>query len=221
LNKLIRELQPGIFINDRGWSEGDFSTPEREYQAAGSQRFIRMTEACNSVGQQSWGYRTKENFYSKGYLCSAIDRYMALGASYLLNVGPDGNGVITAEYAQRLLAVGNWYRRMQGCLCGHEEDSFDYAIMGSPCIATKKEQKTYLHFYEGMIADGVTLGNYPFVPKQVRLMNTGESLPFEEAYLPSFYDGTVQSTKKKGLHICGISVDSVEGEPIVIEIQWN
>ena len=61
LNALIRELQPGIYINDRGWSSGDFSTPERE-QVAESRRFTRMTEACNSVGQQSWGYRRNEDF---------------------------------------------------------------------------------------------------------------------------------------------------------------
>ena len=30
MNELIRRLQPDILINDRGWSEGDFSTPERD-----------------------------------------------------------------------------------------------------------------------------------------------------------------------------------------------
>ncbi len=98
LNELVRKLQPGIFINDRGWSEGDFSTPEREYQATEGRRFTRMTEACNSVGQQSWGYREKEDFYTKRNLCCAIVRIMAMGGSYLLNVGPDAKGVITEKY---------------------------------------------------------------------------------------------------------------------------
>jgi len=62
LNELVRKLQPGIYINDRGWSEGDFSTPEREYKSISGKRFERMTEACNSVGEQSWGYRETRIF---------------------------------------------------------------------------------------------------------------------------------------------------------------
>ena len=54
LNELVRKLQPGIFINDRGWDSGDFSTPERDYTSAEGSRFTKMTEACNSVGEQSW-----------------------------------------------------------------------------------------------------------------------------------------------------------------------
>ena len=104
-NELIRELQPGIYINDRGYDAGDFSTPEREYTATGSQRFTRMTEACNSVGVQSWGYREGEDFYSLRHLTTSIDRIMAMGGSYLLNVGPDAKGVITEEYAERIRAV--------------------------------------------------------------------------------------------------------------------
>ena len=70
LNELVRKLQPGIHINDRGWDTGDFSTPEREYQSSDGKRFTRMTEACNSVGEQSWGYRKNEDFYSIRFLLS-------------------------------------------------------------------------------------------------------------------------------------------------------
>ncbi|MBR5527414.1 MAG: alpha-L-fucosidase, partial [Clostridia bacterium] len=57
INALVRRLQPGILINNRGYDEGDFSTPERELdEIAESGHFEKMTEACNSVGEQSWGY---------------------------------------------------------------------------------------------------------------------------------------------------------------------
>ena len=95
INALARRLQPEIIINDRGFDTGDFSTPEREYSAIqNSARFTRMTEACNSVGVQSWGYREREDFYSYRHLTSSIDRIMAMGGSYLLNVGPDALGRI-------------------------------------------------------------------------------------------------------------------------------
>ena len=220
MNELVRSLQPGILINDRGWGAGDFSTPEREYQAVGSGRFERMTEACNSVGQQSWGYRAGEDFYSKRHLCSSIDRYMALGASYLLNVGPDGRGVITEEYAQSVRAVGDWYLRMEGCLECAEEDPTDYEIKGSPYIATRKNAKTYLHFYSGLISSAIALKSYPSLPRSVRLMNTGSALSFKEEYLPELFGQGIDPARKKCLHVAGIPVDALASEPIVIEIEW-
>lgn len=221
MNELIRTLQPGILINDRGWGNGDFSTPERELQQAPSQHFTRITEACNSVGQQSWGYRKNEDFYSARYLCSAIDRYMALGGSYLLNVGPDGRGVIPPEYTKRIERIGHWYQKMEGCLeCG-EEDLFDYGISVRDVITTRKNQNTYLHFYKGLISTAVTLEHYPSRPKAVRLMNTGELLPFDLTYLPELFTGKEGFLNRIALHIHHIDVDRLENEPIVIEIQWN
>lgn len=44
LNEMIRELQPGILINDRGPGKGDYSTPERHVPEGGS--FTKPTEAC-------------------------------------------------------------------------------------------------------------------------------------------------------------------------------
>ena len=123
MNELVRKLQPGIFINDRGYDVGDFSTPEREYRDSGTARFTRMTEACNSLGEQSWGYRAEEDFYSMRHIITSIDKMMAMGASYLLNVGPNAEGVITESYASRIRRVGDWYNRMQGCLECAEEDT--------------------------------------------------------------------------------------------------
>lgn len=219
LNELVRKLQPGILINDRGWSEGDFSTPEREHVDAGSGRFTRMTEACNSLGQQSWGYRKREAFYSKRYLCNAIDRYMSLGASYLLNVGPDGNGVITKDYEDRLLAIGDWYNRMEGCLECNEEDPFDYQLKVG-YVATRKNGKTYLHFFDGLPSNAVTLKVYPSMPGRVRLMNTGEEIDFEITYLPTFFKENTDCLNTRALYIYGMNIAAVADEPIVLEIEW-
>ncbi|MBR2461220.1 MAG: alpha-L-fucosidase [Clostridia bacterium] len=219
MNELIRRLQPGIYINDRGWDKGDFSTPEREYQAAEGTRFTRMTEANNSVGQQSWGYREKEDFYSIRHLTHAIDRYMSMGASYLLNAGPDSKGVITEEYAKRFRIIGDWYNRMKGCLVCHEEDTYNYESRHNKCIATKKNGRTYLHFYDGIMSDAVNLKNYPGMPKSIRLMNTDTELNASIEPLPEYFNPNGVA-EVKFLHIRGIPVDELQNEPIVIEIEW-
>jgi len=223
INELVRSLQPGILINDRGFDEGDFSTPEREYQKIAGARFENATEACNSVGVNSWGYRKGENFYSLRYLLTSIDRIMAMGGSYLLNVGPDPKGVITPEYAKRIEKVGDWYNRVKAGLEDNEPDGFDYEIYHNPYCATKKNGKTYLHFYDGLIADHVCIKAWPKLPKNVKILNTGRTLPFTVEHLP-FLNGFNEHVRLDGpelLHIHDIEVDSLAGEPIVIEIEWE
>ena len=221
INKLARQLQPGILINDRGFDEGDFSTPEREYQAIGSAcRFSHPTEACNSLGEQSWGYRRDEDFYSARHLLSAIDRYMAMGASYLLNVGPNELGEITEPYAGRLRRIGDWYNRMQGCLEDHEADPFDYGPQKNACIAVRKDGKTYLHYYNGLISDAVALERVPRLPRSVTLMNTGRPLRFGMERLPGSFDGET-GVAREFLRISGIPVDDLASEPIVLRIDWG
>lgn len=219
-NELVRKLQPNILINDRGWSKGDFSTPEREYDGVEGKSFTRMTEACNSVGEQSWGYRINEDFYSFRHLTQAIDKIMSMGGSYLLNVGPSPLGEITPEYANRIKKIGDWYNRMEGCLEEAEEDLFDYKSHKNKCIATKKNGKTYLHFYEGLISSAVNLKKYPCLPQKIRLMNTGEFLNFKIELLPEFFNGDNGKSEDEYLHITGIPIDDLENEPIVLEIEW-
>jgi len=219
LNELARRLQPGILINDRGWDKGDFSTPEREYRSAEGERFTRMTEACNSLGRQSWGYRENEDFYSYRHLVSSIDRIMAMGGSYLLNVGPDGLGEITDEYASRLRRIGDWYRRTEGCLESAEGDSFDYSVRHDPCIVNRKNGKIYFHLYNSASSSAVDIKYFPHKPTSVRLLNTGEELAFSFERLPEFFNGKTGRAEQEYLHITGIPIDKLSDEAIVIEIE--
>ena len=107
-NDLIRSLQPAAVINGRGFSrgtlapmkigEGDFETPERSsvYDDAQSELapFARPTEACQSVGIESWGYRRNEDYYTDAHLVRSIAVVLARGGNYLLNVGPRADGSI-------------------------------------------------------------------------------------------------------------------------------
>lgn len=217
MNQMIRELQPGIFINDRGYDEGDFSTPEREYETPDTARFTRMTEACNSLGEQSWGYRKNEDFYSIRHLTHSIDRIMSMGGSYLLNVGPNEFGEITEEYSKRLLRIGDWYRRMEGCLECHEADLFNYDVKINPCIVTKKNGKSYFHFSDGLISSAIAMQFFPSFPKKVRLLNTDTELEVSIEKLPEHFSNGAAMTL---LHIRNIPIDDLQNEPAVIEIEW-
>ncbi len=170
---------------------------------------------------ENWGYRENEDFYTKRHLCSAIDRYMAMGASYLLNVGPDAMGGIPPQYEKSLSKVADWYNRMEECLESADSDAFDYEIRYNDYIATVKNGKTYLHFYNGIISNSIAINKYPNEPKNIRLLNNGISLSWDIIPLPEFFDAKLCSIVNKSLHIRDIPADEYSDEPIVIEISWQ
>ena len=115
LNAMVRELQPAAVINDRGLSPGDVTIYERDYskEVYDIPAFARATEACQAIGMQSWGFRRDEDYYTVPYLIQSIDRMMAKGANYLLNVGPDALGRIAPNEEAILRRIGDWYLRVR------------------------------------------------------------------------------------------------------------
>ena len=222
LNEYVRSLQPGILINNRGYDPGDFATPEREYKAdADNAPYASMTEACNAIDAQSWGYRAEPDFYSYRHLLSSIDRVMARGGSYLLNIGPTAEGTLHPDHLARIERIGDWYQRMEGCLENHEPDPFDYGVHKSgDCIVTRKNDKSYFHFYNGIPTTAVRIKQFPHLPARVRLMNTHADLPFAAEVLPEDCNGKTGRAEHVFLHIRGIPVDDLASEPIVLEVEW-
>ena len=62
---------------------------------------------------------------------------------------------------------------------------------------------------------------FPGVPRQVRLMNTGEELPFRVQVQPDYFEGATCRAEQAFLRIYNIPVDDLAQEPIVLEIRWN
>ena len=109
---------------------------------------------------------------------------------------------------------------MGGCLECAEADGFDYGVKHNVCVATKKNGKTYLHFYNGIISDAVALKSFPSLPKSIRLMNTGEYLEYVIEPLPDVRNEQMGRSDVSLLHIYGIPSDELVSEPIVLEIEW-
>ena len=219
LNEYVRSLQPDILINDRGWDKGDFSTPERNVPDGA--RFERLTEACQSMGEQEWGYYEEEDYFSARFLMSNIHKIMAMGGSYLLNIGPMANGKFPPQCVNLLDKIGDWYKRMDGVLENHEANPFEISLMKRiPVIATWKNGKTYLHLYEGVRSSAIAFKDGPeFPPKRAKLLNNGKELRVRFGLLPGVVhrhghaDGPYVS-------IADIPCDEFAGEPLVIEIEW-
>ena len=176
VHELIRRLQPGAVINNRGFGPGNYSTPERDFDPENANRgevaFTRPTEACQSIGFNSWGFRRDEDYYSILYFLRAIDTNLARGGNYLLNVGPDADGVIPEPGRKILRGVGAWYKRVR--------ESFAEPLPGLTAdpalLATRRGNAIYLHCPRGLSGSALSLHPLKQPPNRVTLLNTGESV---------------------------------------------
>ena len=217
LNETIRALQPNAIINDRGYGEGDFGTPEREYQDAQSKeqlRFDRPTEACNSVGTQSWGYRRDEDHYALRHLLESIDTVLAKGGNYLLNVGPDAQGLIPEASATRLRRIGDWYSRTQEAFEGCQSAS--EATDNRNVHLTRRGSTLYVHLFRPPISEAVLLNPIGRLPKRAILLNTGEPVETSIEMLPSHW-----RSEAGFLHIRNLPVDDVADQVLVVRLDFD
>jgi alpha-L-fucosidase len=185
INNMIRELQPKAVINNRGYDEGDFGTPERDYvQGIDEKRdFDRLTEACQSVGIESWGYRVNEDYYTDRHLMRSIARYLARDANYLLNVGPKPDGTVSETSVGILNRIGKWYHAVK--------ESFDNVepvsnlTRNKEVLLTRKDNVIYVHLVNDPRTSGVKLDPIQVMPKSATLLNTGEPVKFKVDLVPS------------------------------------
>ena len=206
----MRVLQPGIWSNDRGWGEGDYSTPERE--SAGNAPFTGNVEACQSVGVQSWGYRKNEDYYSASFLMKSAGDYLLKGANYLLNVGPRADGSIPPQARDILHRLGGWYKKVREALESQwrpelSDGYFSVSISGNQIYLLLPPCPRFTGFAVDFVSE---------LPERVVLLNTGEELGYELERFPSRYNAMSGVIKRDCLHIMGLDCDM--SEPAVIRI---
>jgi alpha-L-fucosidase len=171
INEMIRTLQPAAVINNRGFDEGDFGTPERDYDTASSEvsSFDRPTEACQSVGMESWGYKKDEDYYTDAHLIRSIDRYLVRDANYLLNVGPTGEGLIPDESLAILERLGTWYFAVRESFENVEASS--QIIASRDALITFRGNTIYIHLHKGITGNGFKLKPINVLPEKAILLN--------------------------------------------------
>lgn len=126
LLKMVRELQPGIIVNDRldlldvegGW---DFTTPEQYKVSKWPEKNGKRVpwETCQTFSG-SWGYHRDETSWkdTKQLLVLLIET-VSKGGNLLLNVGPTSRGILDYRAQEKLYEMGEWMdfnsRAVYGC----------------------------------------------------------------------------------------------------------
>lgn len=217
MNEFIRSLQPDILIDDRGWGDkGDFSTPERF--VPDGHKFERMTEACQSVGEQSWGYCADEDYFTNRYLTASIDKIRAMDGSYLLNVGPMPDGRIPERSAEIVRRVGKWYNSVKEAF-----DAEPHLLENRALVCTKRGSTLYVHIPDGLNARGLTLKPIDVLPKSVTLLNDGRSLKYSITTRPEDKGWSAPDNilRRQTLHIFDMPADEFADETMVLRIELD
>lgn len=219
INNRIRELQPTAVINNRGFDDGDFGTPEREFHDPDGHDQSRSgrVEACQSVGSQSWGYRELEDRYSFAHLAGAIQRYLAGGHNYLLNVGPQADGTIHEADAAMLRRIGGWLARVRPSLYGAEPAAgvtTDQSLQLTRA-AREGQEVLYAHLGASHPSEGLLLPGLARPVRRATLLNTGEELEARVATVPN------QWRNGECVWVRPLPVDRVAGEPLVIAMEMG
>jgi alpha-L-fucosidase len=214
INAMIRQLQPNAVINNRGFDEGDFGTPERDYEKDDAMAFTRPTEACQAVGMESWGYREDEDHYTDRHLIRSIDRYLCRDANYLLNVGPKPDGTIPAESAAILRRIGKWYHAVKESLEGVRPASS--LTTNRNVMLTRRDQTLYVHLNKDPQGDGAKLKPLNVAPKRATLLNTGRPVDFVVNLTPADHQ-----ERKACLRLMHLPVNELANTVLVVKLEFD
>lgn len=190
INDTIRKLQPAAVINNRGCDDGDFGTPERDWDNSVNTKaaFDTPVEACQAVGYQSWGWRDDEDYYTDAHLIRSIQKVLAKGGNYLLNVGPKADGAIDATSAAILRRIGKWLGPVR-------ESMFDVEPAGAltgnrDVVLTSRGNTLYVHLVKEPETASVFLHPLAVLPRRATLLNTGRPVDVDVADLPRLHNTT-------------------------------
>jgi len=169
MNKMVRQLQPDILINNRSGIPEDFTTPEQEIRAAST-----PWEACMTMND-SWGYqRADDNWKSPKTIVRNLLSCTRDQGNYLLNIGPRPDGSIPDPSIEILTSVGKWMdsysdliHRADRCQVGRSEFA-DFTRRGNTLFI-------HAYFWPG---DTLAIGGLEQKVLSAKMFATGEPVQF-------------------------------------------
>jgi alpha-L-fucosidase len=145
MNQMIRELQPGILINNRNGLPEDFDTPE---QTIGKFQISRPWESCITICNQ-WAWKPDDAMKPLKQCLDTLIRCAGGDGNLLFNVGPMPDGRIEPRQVERLKEMGAW-------LAKHGESI--YGTRGGPwkptasLASTRRGNTIFLHLLRPEVA---------------------------------------------------------------------
>lgn len=203
LINMVRELQPGVIIDNRlevnseGSSSlakcdpkpyhGDFVTPEQMIPPNGIQDVEgndMVWEACVTMNN-NWGYHATDRFFKPAsMLIKKLVECVSKGGNMILNVGPDAKGRIPDESMKILRDIGTLMKKNVDSIYGCGKAGIDKPEFGR---VTGKDKRLYFHVYENAIGPLPLLGIKKEDVKGIRYLASGAEVPISTSWVHSDY----------------------------------
>lgn len=156
LIKMVRQLQPGILVNDRLNLENyddawDFTTPEQykvsKWPEVNGKRI--PWETCQTFSG-SWGYYRDEHTWkdTKQLLVLLIES-VSKGGNLLLNVGPTARGMFDERAESRLKSMGEWMNLNNRSIYGCTQAPDEFKVPDNALLTyNPKTNRLYVHLLD-------------------------------------------------------------------------
>ena len=172
MNRMVRELQPDIILNNRSGIPEDFDTPEQEIHASRG----RNWEACMTMND-SWGYhKADDNWKSPKTVIRNLVTCTRDGGNYLLNIGPMPDGSVPPDSIRILSEVGQWMSRNGASVIGSD---LCQPRSSELLTFTRKGKTLYAHVFYWP-GETVSIGGLQTKVLSAKYLATGESVKFDQ-----------------------------------------
>jgi len=199
--KLAYGIQPECLINNRvGNDLGDILTAGDNQIPTEINSKFKTWETPGTLND-TWGYKSYDNDWkSLNEMLFWIVEIASKGGNYLLNIGPDGNGIIPEASVKILKEIGSWMKINGEAIYGtsrwtimkegptflemksttdRKEHGFNTVFTTEDFWFTKKNNKVYLISLVSPVKNKVSvksLYNYSQQIKNIKLLDGEESL---------------------------------------------
>ena len=144
IRRHVKRLQPHCLVSGRiGHGLGDYSLPRDNFLPPG--RLEGDWETCATLNH-TWGFKRHDHEWkSASNLITTLVDLTSKGSNYLLNIGPDADGVVPAPSVSRLRAIGAWLRANGTAIHGAAPSPFRYEFPWGRI--TTKGHTLFFHFF--------------------------------------------------------------------------
>ncbi len=187
LIKMVRELQPGILIDDRAdlqdyWGGWDFMTPEQykvdKWPEVDGKKV--PWETCQTFSG-SWGYyRDEYTWKDNKQLLGLLIESVSKGGNLLLNVGPTARGVFDERADMALKGMGDWMKYNSRSIyeCTQAPDDFNVPA-NSLLTYNPKTRRLYIHLLDYPLQT-LKLPGYKGKVKYAQFLHDASEIKFSE-----------------------------------------
>lgn len=160
LNKMAREYNPKMIMNPRSGWEGNFYCDEGSHEITGKIIPVPWEKNMCVCSGCSWGWMADDPVSDFDWLIHMLVDVVTRDGNLLLNVGPDKNGHIRPDVAERMRQIGAWLR---------ENGDTIYKTRGGPIDpvdhvygTTYRENEIFLHILDTEAFRNEVLPSIPY-----------------------------------------------------------